>query len=235
MKYITLVIAFILKLTPIIAQEKSNHLNINTGFSIIYPKLNPPNASFEQPLTVEFQRNLKKNGFSIGIQLEYQYLYIFRDSNVYTLLLNPQCDPNKNIVSGSDAYCPYFFSNKNINLNLPLFYSFQFISKKKIEFYLKTGIIFRFKFFEHFEDSHPLLNSKGVLLNPGPFETQYNRINFHFINYDLAIGSGLNYKLSKKIKLVGGVQYQHGFEGVFFPKLYGSDRIYIILGTQVKI
>ena len=234
MKYILLVVLFVLKLTPIVAQKKSNHLNINTGFSIIYPKLNPPNASFEQPLTVEFQRNFKKNGLAIGLQLEYQYLYIFRDSNVYTLLLDPQCNPSNNLTSGN-AYCPYYFSNKNINLNFPISYSFQFISKKKIEFYLKTGIIFRFKFFEHFEDSHPLLNSKGVLLNPGPFETKYNRINFNFINYDLVFGSGLNYKLSKKIKIVGGLQYQHGLEGVFFPKLYGSDRVYIILGTQVKI
>lgn len=234
MKYIVLITLFILRITSIAAQKTSNHLNINTGISLIYPKLNYHNESFEQPLTVEFQRNFKKNGLAIGLQLEYQYLYIFRDSNVYTLLLNPQCNPSNNAIGG-DAYCPYYFSNKNINLNFPISYSFQFISKKKIEFYLKAGIIFRFKFFEHFEDSHPLLNSKGVLLNPGPFETKYNRINFRFINYDLAIGSGLNYKLSKKIKLVGGVQYQHGFESVFFPKPYGSDRVYIILGTQVKI
>jgi hypothetical protein len=239
MKFKLAVLIVILSLTNVFAQkkkEKYDYLNIYTGFSLLKSAPKPPNASFEHILGIEFQKSLTpKSKLSAGLEIEYQYLYIFRDSNVYELLRKSSCLPNGGF-SGGLIYCPYYYTKQYINLNIPISYIYQLYSSKNFEFFVKGGLLFRFNFFEHRNETYPKLDqTTGVLLDAGPFNANYSRTDFYFLNYDVTLGSGLSYKISKNLQLSAIGEYRRSFEGSHLPLLYRSNKFFLKCGLEVKI
>lgn len=232
MRYI--IVAFII-FSGMIDVNAQNNLSIYTGFSMIPLKLKPLNKSYEQTLGVEFKKGLSKaSSVNVGLEFEYQYLYIFRDSNVYELLRNPICNPNNNIYA-TFPFCPYFFTEQHINMNFPLSYEFFYLKNKKFELYIKSGFLLRFAFINHINASYPKLNDKGVLLDAGPYVLNRSNTQFRLLNYDLLFATGLNYNVNRNFKLSLTSQYRHGFEGRNLPLIYRKNNLYVQLGMMTKL
>lgn len=212
------------------AQKSYNDLSVNVGVHLLSPKFKSSSLtnSFNAPLTLEYQKRKKESFFAIGLQLEYSYRAFYIDSNVYSLLKD-KCKPNTSFVSG--YYCIYSSDVKSIDLNFPISYSRNILTLKKINMFFKVGAIVNFTFYTHYKDKYPLLDPvKQVLLDPGPFIAKYHSWRFNYQDYNIVFGSGLKYKISTNVALVGVLQYQRGFRYSF-----QKDKLVILVGSTFKI
>lgn len=232
-----LVILLFNSLTAYCQRKDAPILSTYTGFSLMTPKMTSPNASFKHTLGFEFQHPIfkHKNRMAYALELEYNYLYIFRDSNVYELLKRPQCNPNHGGLTTGITHCPYFYTEQGVDLNLPFSYNFIYFSNKNLELFFKGGALVRFSLLRHLNMAYPKLSADGLLLDVGPFSFNDTGWGFKFLNYDVTFGTGINYRLYKNLHLTTLAQYRYSFKTQALKLLYTPNNVYWQIGIQNSI
>jgi hypothetical protein len=223
----------------ILAQKKKEHISSSINMSIGMPfkqYKTDSSAASERHLNLEYQIYKKRKSLSIGFQFNYTNGYFIVDTNIYTLLVQ-RCPPNTSIISGN-YYCRYSSKYNMLNVNIPIYYNYDFFKSNKVNLFVKAGVIIKFIVRQHYLDKVPLLDSKnGVLLDPGPFDAEYNINRIEKQGYDLCLGTSMNYKLTKKIDITGTVQFQKKYQTLFPPQTFGFkiERGFMMLGTRIHL
>lgn len=214
------------------AQKKKkdiSSISINSGLLVYHTKFF---QEYSIPSTIEYQYTRKKSSFGIGVQLEFSGKDIFNDSNVYVLL--PKCVSIPRFIN-APLYCPYFYTYDYRNVNFLTSYQYTILENSKMSLGIKSSILFYFSYYTHYTDKHPKINTEtGVLLDPGPFETDYTYKKMKFQNIDLAIAPVFQYHLTPHLSPFASMQLQQGFDG-FSPISLRDLKLFALVGLRFKI
>ena len=232
MHIISNLLKFIFFFLPVclLAQKKEfSSLSINSGLLVYHTKRF---QDYSIPSTIEYQYTRRKSSFGIGIQLEFSGKDIFIDSNVYVLL--PKCVFSPRLF-GAPLVCPYSYTYDYRNLNLLTSYQYIIAENPKMSFGIKSSILFYFNFYTRYTDKHPKINTEtGVLLDPGPFETDVTFKKFKFQNIDLAIAPIFQYHITTNLSPFASIQFQYGINS-FNPITSRDIKFFVLTGLRIKI
>ncbi len=187
------------------------------------------------PLTLEYEFRRGKSGFSVGIQGELA-IENYKSNFQSIIEFEAYCKKQIAVQSGfsSSSSCYYSYYRKTIYANLPISYTYYAWSNKKMEVFLKAGIILNFQIQSEFEYEYPKYDNTGKFTDSGPFFEKRTIKKARFDDYQGALSSGVSYKINKKIKLLGFLQYQNAFSD-FPPQSSSRSKIFFHLGTSLKI
>lgn len=214
------------------AQKKKkdiSSISINSGLLVYH-------INFFQdyliPSTIEYQYSRKKSNFGVGIQLEFSGKDVFIDSNVYVLL--PKCVSTPRFID-APLHCPYSFTYDYRNVNFFTSYQYNILENTKMSLGIKSSVLFYFNYYTHYTDKHPKINTEtGVLLDPGPFETDYTYKKLRFQNIDLAIAPVFQYHLTPHLSPFVSMQLQQGIDD-FSPISLRDLKLFAFVGLRIKI
>ncbi len=210
-------------------QKDFSSISINSGLLIYHTKLF---QDYSIPSTIEYQYTKRKNSFGIGIQLEFSGKDIFIDSNIYVLL--PKCVfPSR--AGSAPLVCPYSYTYEYRNFTFLTSYQYNIVENTKMSFGIKSSTLFYFNFYTHYTDKHPKINPEsGVLLDPGPFETDVTFKKFKFQNIDLAIAPVFQYHITSHLSPFVSIQFQYGINS-FIPITSRDIKLFALAGLRIKI
>jgi hypothetical protein len=139
-----------------------------------------------------------------------------------------------NLGGTSYPICFYSYEQKVFDTNLPISYTFYCYSSKKIELFLKSGVLFNFNVRYKTETQFPKTDEKGNFIDPGPFIEKRVDNKFRGDDYHATIGGGIHYKINKKVSILGFLQNQYEFYG-FLPQYGNGQKLIFQLGSSFKI
>lgn len=231
MKY-SLLLALSLFCNILLAQKKTHYISTMAGIPIVTKGYY---HDYTIPLTFEYKFRKGRNGFSIGLQPEYRAnSWQFEgDSTEFVAYCkgSTRWIPNSIVISPP---CQYSYKTRYFYLNVPIFHTFLFINKKKVEGSIETGLILNYHFYYHEKSEYPKIDGRGNITDLAPFKSSYTSKRLTGDMVQGAIRGVFRYKISKNIALSSILEYQHGFYGFDF-RSSGSKKLFLHLGTTFKI
>jgi hypothetical protein len=234
MKYIFTLAAFLFS-QLVFAQKNAHSIAFMGGIPIKNSKYD-----FSLPLTFEYEYRRGKSGFSVGLQGELSVSNFSNIKNQSVSDFEKICQDKiiAYYAGGSGfynrPYCVYFHKAKDVYINLPLTYTFYCWSKKNLNVFLKAGSMINFAAWKMRIFEYKELDNKGNFLNPLPLVSNNTNKTFHYDGYHGILDVGANYRINKKTKLIGHLQYQHEFFD-FPPKTNNTHKVFLHLGASLKI
>ncbi len=214
----------------LIAQKKKKEISsisISSGFLI------NNYTGHSVPITVEYQYTHRKSNFGGGIQVDFEGRDVFISNDVYEFL--PRCTPKLSSFGSQPLHCPYSFTYDFININLLTSYQYNFVQNKKMSIGIKSSVLFLFEYYTHYTDKYPKINTvTGVLLDPGPFESEYTRKKWKFEDIGVAVAPVFQYHLNRHLSPFVSVHLQHRLDDLAFTQ-YADTWLFALLGLKVKI
>lgn len=230
--YILSIAIFFFFPISLIAQKKKKEvssISISSGLLLYHTKFY---KDYSVPFTIEYQYTHRKNNFGGGIQLDFLGGDKFIGNDVYEFL--PKCVSMFRFTS-APLHCPYSFTYDYLHINLFTSYQYNFIRTNKVSVGIKSSILFFFNYYTHYTDKYPKINTvTGVLLDPGPFETDYTEKKLTFQNIGLAVAPIFYYHLKRNVSPFVSLHLQQGFDNTA-PIRLADTRLFALLGLKIRI